>query len=48
MFNAWYANTQIVNKEDAESAQKVATTQAVRIVLENGLKLLGMKVPEKM
>lgn len=48
MFNAWYANTQIVNKEDVESSQKVALTQAVRIVLENGLKLLGMKVPEKM
>ncbi|HEY0908285.1 MAG TPA: arginine--tRNA ligase [Candidatus Paceibacterota bacterium] len=48
MFNAWYANTQIVNKTDAESSAKVALTQASRIVLENGLKLLGMRVPERM
>ena len=48
LFNAWYANTQIVNKDDVESSYKVALTQAVRIVLENGLKLLGIKVPEKM
>jgi len=48
MFNAWYAQTQIVQKEDAASPYKVALTQAVRIVLENGLKLLGVRVPEKM
>lgn len=48
MFNAWYANTQIVNAEDAGSPQKVAVTAAVRIVLENGLRILGMKVPERM
>lgn len=48
LFNAWYAQTQIVNKDDEESPYKIAITQAVRIVLENGLKMLGMKVPEKM
>lgn len=48
MFNAWYANSQIVNKDDIESSYKVALTQSVRIVMENGLKLLGMKIPEKM
>lgn len=48
MFNSWYANVPIVAKDDAESPYKVALTHAVRIVLENGIKLLGMKVPEKM
>lgn len=48
LFNAWYAQTQIVNKDDEESPYKIAITQAVRIVLENGLKVLGMRVPEKM
>ncbi|MBI5134526.1 MAG: arginine--tRNA ligase [Candidatus Taylorbacteria bacterium] len=48
MFNAWYANTQIVNAADPGSPQKVAVTAAVRIVLENGLRLLGAKVPERM
>ncbi|MBX4209482.1 arginine--tRNA ligase [Candidatus Parcubacteria bacterium] len=48
LFNSWYANVPIVNKEDADSPYKVALTQAVRTVLVNGLKLLGMKVPERM
>jgi arginyl-tRNA synthetase len=48
MFNAWYANQTIVEKGDIESPYRVALTQAVRIVLENGAKLLGMKVPERM
>jgi arginyl-tRNA synthetase len=48
MFNAWYANTQIVNKNDAESPYRVAITAAARIVLENGLKILGMRIPERM
>lgn len=48
MFNAWYANVVIVKKDDPESPIRVAITQATRIVLENGLKLLGMRVPEKM
>ncbi len=47
-FNSWYANVPIVDKKDSESPYKVALTQAVRITLENGLKLLGMKVPERM
>jgi arginyl-tRNA synthetase len=48
LFNSWYANVPIVVKGDVESPYKVALTQAVRIVLMNGLKLLGMKVPERM
>jgi arginyl-tRNA synthetase len=48
LFNAWYANVQIVKKEDTESPYKVALTEAVRIVLVNGSKLLGISVPAKM
>jgi arginyl-tRNA synthetase len=48
LFNAWYANTPIVQKGDTLSPHKVAVTRAVRTVLENGLDLLGIKVPEKM
>ncbi|MDO8579387.1 MAG: DALR anticodon-binding domain-containing protein, partial [bacterium] len=48
LFNNWYANTQIVKKDDVESLHRVAITSAVRIVLENCLRNLGMGVPEKM
>jgi arginyl-tRNA synthetase len=48
LFNAWYANTTIVKKDDPLSPHKVAVTKAVRTVLENGLDLLGIKVPERM
>ena len=48
MFNAWYAHTTIVDKNDADSSHKVAVTQAVRIALENGIKILGMRIPERM
>lgn len=48
LFNAWYANTVIVKKDDPLSSHKVAMTKAVRTVLENGLYLLGIKIPEKM
>lgn len=48
MFNAWYANVPIVAKDDADSPHKVALTNCVRIVLENGARILGMKIPERM
>ena len=48
MFNAWYANVPIVAKDDIDSPHKVALTNCVRIVLENGAKILGMNIPEKM
>ncbi len=48
LFNAWYANTPIVQKDDLLSPHKVAVTRAVRTVMENGLDLLGIKVPERM
>ncbi len=48
LFNAWYANTTIVKKDDPLSPHKVAVTKAVRTVLVNGLDLLGIRVPERM
>lgn len=48
LFNSWYAGTTIVSKEDAASPHRVAVTRATRQVLENGLKLLGIRVPERM
>lgn len=47
-FNNYYANNQIVNKEDASSSYKVALTKAFTTVMQNGLALLGIKAPVKM
>jgi arginyl-tRNA synthetase len=48
MFNAWYANVPIVKTDDPESPYRVALTSAARIVLVNGLHILGIEVPERM
>lgn len=47
-FNAFYAQEKIADPNDEFARYKVALTQATRIVLENGLSILGIKVPEKM
>jgi arginyl-tRNA synthetase len=47
-FNSFYANNQIVNKEDKDSAYKVAITSAFASVMKNGLWLLGIEAPTKM
>lgn len=47
-FNSFYANEQIVNKNDPHSSYKVALTVAFRTVMENGLSILGISLPEKM
>lgn len=47
-FNSFYANHQIIDANDSASGYKVALTEAVGIVLENGLNALGIEVPEKM
>ncbi len=47
-FNSFYAKEQIVVVGDETSAYKVAVTQATATILEQGLYLLGIKVPEKM
>jgi arginyl-tRNA synthetase len=47
-FNHFYATEQIINTEDEYSSKKIAITLAVGQVLENGLKILGIPVPQKM
>jgi arginyl-tRNA synthetase len=47
VFNSWYARERVL---DGSSAQgyKLALTQAVSTTLQNGLFLLGIRVPERM
>ncbi|OGI69585.1 arginine--tRNA ligase [Candidatus Nomurabacteria bacterium RIFCSPLOWO2_01_FULL_42_20] len=47
-FNSFYNEIKIVDKNDPDSPYKVALTQAVSIILKNGLWLLGIQTPEKM
>ncbi len=47
-FNSFYSNTVIINKNDKESAYKIALTEAFSVVMKNGLHLLGIKAPKKM
>jgi len=48
VFNGFYANNKIVDREDKNSPYRLAITKAFSIVLKNGLKLLGISAPEKM
>lgn len=47
-FNSFYAAVPIVKIDDFESRYKVAVVQSFTIVMKNGLRILGIKVPEKM
>jgi arginyl-tRNA synthetase len=47
-FNSYYANNQIIDKDNKESAYRVALTKAFVDVMVNGLWILGIKVPERM
>ncbi|MEX2369002.1 MAG: arginine--tRNA ligase [Candidatus Paceibacterota bacterium] len=46
-FNSFYGSTQIIS-DAAAAGYRLAITEATAQVLENGLKLLGIKAPEKM
>ena len=47
-FNAYYAQTKIIDSSDPHSSYRVALASAFATVVENGLSILGIKVPEKM
>lgn len=47
-FNSFYANEQIVSKDDPYSPYKLALTSAFGTVLKRGLYLLGIEAPQKM
>jgi len=48
IFNSWYANTQIVDKNNTASAYRVALTESFLTISKNGLNLLGIRVPDRM
>jgi arginyl-tRNA synthetase len=47
-FNSYYANNQIIDKENKISSYRVCLTKAFVNVMANGLYILGIKVPERM
>lgn len=48
VFNSWYAEQKIVDAENPNAPYFVALTKATRRVLEKGLWILGIRVPEAM
>lgn len=47
-FNSFYATEKIADESDPSSPYKLAITNAVSVILQNGLKLLGIKTVERM
>ena len=47
-FNSYYATNKIVDTTDTTSSYKVALTQSFVQIMNHGLSLLGISVPEKM
>jgi len=47
-FNAFYGSHKIIDENDPTSSYRLALTAAFAKVMESGLHLLGIKVPEKM
>lgn len=47
-FNSYYANNQIIDKENKQSSYRISLTQSFVDVMTNGLWILGIKVPERM
>jgi arginyl-tRNA synthetase len=47
-FNTFYGEERIADADDEYAPYKLALTEAVRVVLRNGLSVLGISAPEKM
>ena len=47
-FNSFYAQQQIIDKNDGASPYRIALVEAFLKTMQNGLYLLGISVPEKM
>lgn len=47
-FSTFYAQGKIVDINDPNSPYKIAITQAFLIIMQNGLNLLGIKIPKRM
>lgn len=48
MFNSWYGNTKLIDKENPDMLYNIALTKAFTQTMKNGLWLLGIEVPERM
>ncbi|MEI6396697.1 MAG: arginine--tRNA ligase [Candidatus Taylorbacteria bacterium] len=48
LFNSFYSQVLIADAKDPSATYKVAVTQVFATIMENGLDLLGIKVPERM
>ena len=47
-FNSWYAHTQIIDEANSNMEYNLAITKSVAQIMEKGLWLLGISLPEKM
>ncbi len=47
-FNSFYAKEKIVDAADPASSRRLALTLAFKTVMENGLDILGIRIPDKM
>ena len=47
-FHKYYANCRIITENEDLTLSRIALASATKIVLSNGLKILGIKAPEKM
>ncbi|MCK4410450.1 MAG: arginine--tRNA ligase, partial [Candidatus Eisenbacteria sp.] len=48
MFHSYYHDNRIVTDDSATTAARLFLSQATRIVLRNGLALLGISTPDRM
>lgn len=48
-FNSWYAANKVIDTGDKDTSEhRLAIVNAVRVVVRNGLNILGIEAPEKM
>jgi arginyl-tRNA synthetase len=47
-FNSWYGNTKILDIENKNTSYNLAIAKSVGIVLQNGLRVLGIECPKRM
>jgi arginyl-tRNA synthetase len=48
VFHKFYHNCRVVGEDEALTQARLALCQATRVVLRNGLMILGISAPEKM
>jgi arginyl-tRNA synthetase len=48
MFHPYYNKYRVVSGDTASTRARLALCEAVRVVIKDGLEILGISVPEKM